>query len=65
MPKIKSHSGAKKRFKRTKNGKWLYKQAGQRHLLAGDKSKSGRRRRRPEQVAEYDRRTLNTFLPYN
>ena len=33
MPKIKTHSGAKKRFALTKNGKVKRAQAGQRHLL--------------------------------
>jgi large subunit ribosomal protein L35 len=65
MPKIKSHSGAKKRFKRTKNGKWLYKQAGQRHLLAGDKSKAGRSRRRPAVLPKAESRTMDKYLPYN
>jgi large subunit ribosomal protein L35 len=33
--KIKSHSGAKKRFKFTASGKIKYKKAGRRHLLIG------------------------------
>jgi large subunit ribosomal protein L35 len=65
MPKIKSHSGAKKRFKRTARGKWMYKQSGQRHLLAGDKSKAGRHRRRPAELPPAESRTLDKFLPYN
>ncbi|MPM18428.1 50S ribosomal protein L35 [bioreactor metagenome] len=35
MPKIKTHSGAKKRFSLTKSGKVKRAQAGRRHLLNG------------------------------
>ncbi|MEG1999883.1 MAG: 50S ribosomal protein L35 [Evtepia sp.] len=35
MPKIKTHSGAKKRFSLTKSGKVKRAQAGKRHLLNG------------------------------
>lgn len=35
MPKLKSHSGAKKRFNLTKNGKVKRAHAGKRHLLNG------------------------------
>lgn len=45
MPKIKTHSGAKKRFKLTKNGKVIRAHANKRHLLNGHgktrKSKRG------------------------
>lgn len=64
MPKIKSHSGSKKRFKRTKRGKWLFKRAGQRHLLAGEKSKLGRQHRRPNTLPKAEAKVLDHFLPY-
>ena len=43
MPKIKSHSGVKKRFQRTGSGKIVRKKAGRRHLLT---SKASNRKRR-------------------
>lgn len=43
MPKIKSHSGVKKRFQRTGSGKIVRKKAGGRHLLT---SKASNRKRR-------------------
>lgn len=43
MPKNKTHSGAKKRFKVTGSGKLIKERAGKRHLL---ESKSTRRTRR-------------------
>lgn len=43
MPKLKTHSGAKKRLKKTKSGKIKRARAGRRHLL-GNKSRSQKRR---------------------
>jgi large subunit ribosomal protein L35 len=33
MPKLKTHKGASKRFKRTGSGKLMRKKAGRRHIL--------------------------------
>ena len=46
MPKMKTHSGAKKRFKITGSGKVMKQGAGMRHNL---ESKSGQRKRRLNQ----------------
>ena len=43
MPKQKSHSGAKKRFKVTGSGKVMKQGAGMRHNLEGKSSKLTRR----------------------
>jgi large subunit ribosomal protein L35 len=43
MPKQKTHSGAKKRFRVTKNGKVMSAQRNRRHIL---EKKSSRRKRR-------------------
>ena len=43
MPKIKTHSGVKKRFQRTGSGKIVRRKAGRRHLL---NSKGSNRKRR-------------------
>ena len=43
MPKQKTHSGAKKRFKITGSGKVMKQQAGMRHNLEGKASKRTRR----------------------
>lgn len=45
MPKIKSHSGAKKRFKVTGSGKVKFAKAGRSHFLTG-KSMSHKRKLR-------------------
>ena len=46
MPKMKSHSGAKKRFKTTANGKIMHKKANKGHLLTKKTSKRKRQLRK-------------------
>ncbi|MBI4052283.1 MAG: 50S ribosomal protein L35 [Elusimicrobia bacterium] len=64
MPKIRSHSGAKKRFKRTARGKWLHRKAGLRHLLIGMSAKRGRHLRKGGQLNETDGEAIRQYLPY-
>jgi large subunit ribosomal protein L35 len=63
MPKMKRHSGAKKRFKVTGTGKLVHRQAGKRHL---NEHKSSRQTRRlmPDGQLENagDRRTVRRLL---
>ena len=62
MPKQKSHSGAKKRFKITGSGKVMKQQAGMRHNL---ELKSSRRTRRLNQdlvVPEVDAKVIRRML---
>ena len=63
MPKMKTHSGAKKRFKVTGTGKLVHRQAGKRHL---NEHKSSRQTRRlmPDAQLENsgDRRKMRRLL---
>lgn len=62
MPKQKTHSGAKKRFKITGTGKLMKQQAGMRHNL---EVKSGQRKRRlnqDEPVAKADVKAIKKLL---
>ena len=62
MPKIKTHSGAKKRFKVTGSGKLMRERANKRHLL---ESKSSRRKRRlsvPQELSKADTRNAERLL---
>lgn len=62
MPKQKSHSGAKKRFKVTGSGKVVKQQAGMRHHL---EVKSGQRKRRLNQdsvLAPQDAKNIKKLL---
>ena len=64
MPKLKSHSGAKKRFRRTATGKWKYKHAGLMHLLTPSRGKHGRFKRKPGILNPVDGEIMRKFLPY-
>lgn len=65
MPKLKSHSGAKKRFRFSASGKVKYKKAGARHLLAGMSSKRGRfLRKRAYLAGPADIKVIKKMLPY-
>lgn len=65
MPKLKSHSGAKKRFKRTATGRWTHKQAGLMHLLTPMPAKRGRRLRKPATLTLTEGETIRKYLPYH
>jgi large subunit ribosomal protein L35 len=62
MPKQKTHSGAKKRFKVTGTGKLLFERAGKRHLLEHKASKVTRRLTGTQEVAAADRKTVKKLL---
>ena len=62
--KVKSHSGASKRFHKTGTGKFLRKKAGKRHILTS--KKRDRKRRLSGSVVVDKTRTaaLGRLLPY-
>ena len=62
MPKIKTHSGAKKRFKITRTGKVLHEQANKRHLLEGKSSRRTRRISGNKVLAKADARKVERLL---
>jgi large subunit ribosomal protein L35 len=66
MPKLKSHSGAKKRFRFTATGKVKFKKAGARHLLSGMSSKRGRFLKKGAYLKEHgaDAKVIKKMLPY-
>jgi large subunit ribosomal protein L35 len=65
MPKMKTHSGSKKRFKVTGKRKVKYKKPGQRHLLTGDSGNQNRKSRKAVIVADSDMKTMKKFMPYS
>jgi large subunit ribosomal protein L35 len=65
VPKMKTHSGAKKRFKVTGTGKVKHKKPGQRHLLTGDSGNQNRKARKPVIVAKADMKTMRKIMPYS
>jgi large subunit ribosomal protein L35 len=64
MPKLKTHKGASKRFKKTGSGKITRRHAFARHILTS-KSRSRKRRLTQGVVAdESDQAKLRSMLPY-
>lgn len=63
MPKMKTHSGAKKRFKKTKNGLIKYSESNRRHLLTKKSSKRKRHLRKAAYIAAVDVKHLKHLLP--
>jgi large subunit ribosomal protein L35 len=64
MPKMKTHSGAKKRFKKNSNGKVKITKAFRRHLLTGKSAKRKRKMRSAGYISGVDRRHVLYLLPY-
>lgn len=64
MPKLKSHSGAKKRFRVTANGHVMHQKQGRRHLLIGMSSTRGRRMRSDNKLNTKQSQIIKALLPY-
>ncbi len=62
MPKMKSHSGAKKRVRKTGSGKFAFARRGKRHLLQ-QKSKRQKRLNRTVMAHPTNIRALKGLLP--
>lgn len=62
MPKMKTHSGAKKRFKVTAKGKVRGRHAMRSHILGKKNAKRRRRLDAPVLVADADKSTVKTLL---
>lgn len=62
MPKMKTHSGAKKRFKRTANGKLRGRRAYSSHILEKKSQKRKRQMRRPVEINDVDAPRVNKLL---
>ena len=62
MPKMKTHSGSKKRFKLTANGKVRGRRAFSTHILEKKSAKRKRRQGRPAVIAKVDEKRVKTLL---
>jgi large subunit ribosomal protein L35 len=63
MPKMKSHSGAKKRFRKTAGGKLRGRRAYSSHILEKKSPKRKRRMARPVEISEKDSKKVKRMLP--
>lgn len=62
MPKMKSHSGAKKRFRKTASGKLRGRRAYSSHILEKKSPKRKRRMAKPTEIAPADAERVNRLL---
>ena len=64
MPKLKTKSGAKKRFKITATGRVKAGVAGKRHRLISHNAKYIRQNRGTKVMADADAKAIKHFMPY-
>ena len=62
MPKMKTHSGAKKRFRKTATGKLRGRRAYSTHILEKKSPKRKRHFRRPVEISRPDSKRVRTLL---
>jgi large subunit ribosomal protein L35 len=63
MPKMKSHRGAAKRFKRTGSGKIVRARSNKQHILTKKASKRKRRLRKSALVSPVDAKRVKQMVP--
>jgi len=64
MPKMKSHRGAAKRFRKTGTGKLKFSHKNKRHILSKMTSKRKRQLRLEGEVTKADEKRLRRMVPY-
>ncbi len=64
MPKIKTHTGAKKRFKKTKSGKVMRSHAYTSHILTKKTTKRKRNLRKTVVGDKTNQKQLKRLIPY-
>jgi large subunit ribosomal protein L35 len=64
MPKLKTHSGAAKRFKKTATGKVKRGHSFARHILTSKKTKRKRHLDKDVMVDKADLRKIKRMIPY-
>lgn len=64
MPKIKTHRGAAKRFKLTKNGKVKRSKAFKSHILTKKSAKRKRHLRKGTVLTAADQKRIREIIPY-
>ena len=62
MPKMKTHSGAKKRFKLTAKGKVRARHSFSTHILEKKSPKRKRQHRKPAEISKHDEKRVKILL---
>jgi len=65
MPKMKSHRGAAKRFKKTASGRVVHQKQGKRHILSKMRSKRKRQLRSRNELTGEDAKRIRELLVHN
>jgi large subunit ribosomal protein L35 len=65
MPKLKTHKGARKRFKVTATKKVVHKKANKSHILTKKASQRKRTLGQKALVGHADRKAVKSMLPYD
>ena len=65
MPKLKTKSSAKKRFKITARGKVVMAQAGKRHGMIKRTNSQIRKQRGTTVLSKQDGKIVKSYMPYN
>jgi large subunit ribosomal protein L35 len=65
MPKLKTKSSAKKRFKITSSGKVIMPQAGKRHGMIKRTNTQIRKQRGTTIMSKQDEKIVKSYMPYN
>ena len=64
MPKMKTNSGAAKRFSRTASGKFKHRQSHRSHILTKKSTKRKRQLRSMVAVHDNDQKAIARMVPY-
>ena len=64
MPKMKTHSGAAKRFKKTASGKFKRGQTKMRHILTSKSNSTKSRLGKAGLISDADHYNVSRMLPY-
>ena len=65
MPKLKTKSSAKKRFRKTKSGKVKMTQAGKKHGMIKRTNSQIRKQRGTTIMTKQDSKIVKSYMPYN
>ena len=65
MPKMKTKSSMKRRFRTTASGKFKFNVAHKRHMLRNKSQKMKRQARGTRILSEGDAKIVRVFMPYN
>ena len=65
MPKLKTHKGAKKRFKVTAKKKIVHSKAFKSHILTKKSAKRKRKLGKSDLVSDSDRGRIKAMMPYD